>query len=111
MTKIFEKHETLFCILLIILYVMINSFCIQNFGTTSYKSAIVNTIFSIILIVLMLVLKRVEFYGITRVKEPKKYLFFIPLILITTVNLWNGININNSKNEIIFYILNMNVSY
>mgnify|MGYP003315437544 CR=1 FL=1 len=32
---------------------------------------------------------------------------FIPLLLIISVNLWNGININNSFNEIIFYIINM----
>jgi hypothetical protein len=37
MKNIFEKHETLFCILLIILYVVINSYCIQNFGVTDYR--------------------------------------------------------------------------
>lgn len=107
MEKVFKKHETLFCILLILIYIIINSYCIQNFGITNYKSAIINTIFSIILIILMLALKRMKYYGITKVNNPKKYLFFIPLALIISVNLWNGININNSTNEIIFYILNM----
>jgi len=107
MRKIFEKHETLFCILLIIGYVMINSFCINNFKTTSYKSTIINTIFSIILVIFIIVLKRVQYYGLTKVSDYKKYLFFIPLILIATVNLWNGINIKNSRNEIIFHILTM----
>ena len=37
----------------------------------------------------------------------KRYLYFIPLLLIISVNLWNGININNTPNEIIFYILTM----
>ena len=31
MKKIFEKHETLFCMLLIIAYIIVNSFCIQNY--------------------------------------------------------------------------------
>ena len=43
----------------------------------------------------------------TKVKNVKEYLYFIPLILIGTVNLWNGININNSANEITFHILTM----
>ena len=107
MKKIFEKHETLFCILLIVLYIGINSFCIQNFGLIDYRSAIVNTIFSIGLILIMILLNRTYYYGLTKDISPKKYLYFIPLILIVSVNLWNGININNSPKEIIFYILNM----
>lgn len=53
MNKLFEKHETLFCILLIIVYVVVNSFCMQNFGYTSYISFIVDTIFSLCLILLI----------------------------------------------------------
>lgn len=107
MKKIFEKKETLFCILLIVAYVIINSYCIQNFGLTDYRSLFINTIFSIILILLMIVLKRVEYYGIKKVENSRKYLFFVPLMLIASVNLWNGINVNNSSNEILFYILTM----
>ena len=107
MKKIFEKHETLFCILLIVLYVIINSYCVQNFGTKDYRSTIINTIISAFLIILMISLKKTKYYGLTKVNNPKKYLYFIPLLLIASVNLWNGININNSKNEIIFHILTM----
>ena len=42
MKKIFEKNETLFCILLIVAYVLINSFCLQNFGIENYRSVIIN---------------------------------------------------------------------
>ena len=97
MKKIFEKHETLFCILLIVLYVIINSYCVQNFGTKDYRSTIINTIISAFLIILMISLKKTKYYGLTKVNNPKKYLYFIPLLLIASVNLWNGININNSK--------------
>lgn len=48
-----------------------------------------------------------EYYGLKKVTNLKKYLYFIPLFLIGTVNLWDGININNSTNEIIFHILTM----
>ena len=107
MKKIFEKYETFFSILLIILYILINSYCIQSFGIYDFRSVVINTIFSIILIILIIVLKRIKYYGLVKVEGIKKYLYFIPLFLIVSVNLWSGININNSLNEIIFYVLNM----
>ena len=107
MKKTFERHETLFCIFLIIAYILVNSYCIQNFGIENYKSTIINTIFSIVLIILMIMLKKTSEYGLTKVTNLKKYLYFIPLILIISTNLWNGININNTTSEIIFYILTM----
>jgi len=96
MKKIFKKHETLFCILLIVMYILLNSYSIQNFGIDDYRSVIINTIISIFLIILMIILKRVKYYGITKITNLKKYLYFIPLILIISVNLWSGININNT---------------
>lgn len=107
MEKIFKKNETLICMLLIVLYVIINSYCINNFGIDDYRSTIINTIFSISLIVLMIILKRVKYYGLKKVDNLKKYLYFLPLLLIVSVNLWTGFNINNSVDEIIFYILTM----
>lgn len=102
MEKLFEKHETLFCIVLIVVYILVNSYCMQNFGIEDYRSTIINTIFSIALIILMIILKRTSYYGLTKVTNLKKYLYFIPLFLIVSVNLWNGVNINNSTSEIIF---------
>lgn len=107
MKKIFDKHETLICILLIILYVVINSYCMQNFGVEDYRSTVINTIFSIALLIFIITLKRTSYYGLTKVTNLKKYLYFIPLLLIISNNLWNGININNTKSEIIFHILTM----
>lgn len=107
MTKFFEKHETLFCMLLIAVYVVTNSVCVQNFGITSLASVIVNTVLSLCLLALILTLKRTDYYGLKKVENPKKYLFFIPLLLIVTVNLWNGFNVNNTVSEIVFHILTM----
>lgn len=107
MKKIFEKHETLNCILLIVLYVVINSYCMQNFGLTDYRTTIIDTIFSVALLVLIISLKRGAYYGLVKVTNLKGYLYFIPLLLIISVNFWNGININNSSNEVLFHILTM----
>ena len=107
MKKLFEKHETLICMLLIVLYVVINSSCIQNFGITDYRSTLINTAFSGVLLLLIISLKKTAYYGLTKVNDMKSYLYFIPLVLIISVNLWNGININNTPSEIIFHILAM----
>lgn len=105
--KLFEKHETPMCILLIILYVAVNSFCMQNFGVEDYRSTLINTAFSLMLIILAVSLKRVRYYGLNKANNPKKFLYFLPLLLIVSVNLWSGININNTPQEIVFHILTM----
>ena len=103
MRKFFFKYETLCCISLIILYIVSNMFI----SITSYSGVIVNTLLSIFLIGLIIYLDRVKYYGLVGVKDSKKFLYFIPLLLIISVNLWNGININNSLSEIICYIISM----
>ena len=107
MKKIFEKYETLFCILLIVLYILVNSYCINNFGLYNYRSAVINSIFSILLVILIVILKRLSYYGLIGLSNLRRYLYFIPLLLIVSVNLWNGINITNSFEEIVVYMLNM----
>ena len=93
--------------LLIIIYIVANSVCVQNFGYTSIVSLIVNTILSVCLVGIVLSLKKSAYYGFTKVRNFKKYLYFIPLVVIISVNLWSGFNINHSASEIIFHILTM----
>lgn len=107
MKKIIEKQENLICYLLIAIYVVVNSYCMQNFGLTDYRSAIINTVFSIVLLMLIINLKQVSYYGLTKLTNLKRYLYFIPLLLIVSVNLWNGFNINNTLSEIVFHIITM----
>ena len=107
MNKMFEKHETLFCMLLILVYVVVNSVCVQNFGYTGSVSFVVNTLLSGCLVGLVLLLKKSAYYGFAKVRHAKKYLYFIPLALLVSVNLWNGIHINNTTSEILFHILTM----
>lgn len=107
MKEYFEKYETLISILLIVIYVLLNSFCMQNFGLTDYRSSLLNFIFSSIIIIFIVKNKLGEYFGLTSFPNPKNFLYFAPLIAIVSVNFWNGININNSISEIIFYILSM----
>ena len=107
MKKFFEKHEMLITMLLIIIYIISNSYCMQNFGFEDYRTTIVNLVLSLAIIIFIIKSKLGEYYGLTKVPRFKKFLYFIPLVIIMSVNLWSGININNSPTEIIFYILSM----
>lgn len=107
MKKIFLKYETLFSILLIVLYIVLNSFCVNNFGITDYRSALINTALSVFLVILIVSLKRVSYYGLKKPLYARKFLYFLPLLLIVSVNLWSGINIKNSTHEIVFHIITM----
>ena len=107
MKKRLEKYETWFCMGLIVLYVVINSFCMQNFGIEDYRSALINTAFSAGLIALIVALKGRAYYGLKKAEEPKKYLYFLPLLLIVSVNLWGGVHVNHTPAQILFHILTM----
>ena len=80
--KTFKKKENVFSILLIVAYVILNSYYIHSFGLTDYRIFIINAIFSLFLIYLMIVLKRVKYYEIKKTENHKKYLYFFPLELI-----------------------------
>lgn len=106
MNKIFEKHETPFCILLIVIYIIGGSFA-QGFGTTSLASVLINTVISALLIALILLLKKSAYYGLRKPTNAKRYLYFLPLIIVVSVNLYSGFNLNNSVKEIVFHVLTM----
>jgi len=56
MQKYFEKHETAISILLIIIYILTNSFCMQNLGETDCRSVIVS--FTLSLVVILFIVKK-----------------------------------------------------
>ena len=107
MNKFFTKYETPFCILLIVFYIIINYLCLELFGINDFRSVVVNTFFSFGLLMFISKMDKEEYYGLVGIKNTKQYLYFIPLILILSVNLWNGINITGTWKEIVFFILNM----
>jgi len=107
MKKFFEKHETLISILWIVIYITINLYCIQNFGITDYRTTIINGILVLVITSFIATNKLGNYYGLTTLPKGKEFIYFLPLCLIVSVNFWNGININNTVTEIIFYMLSM----
>ena len=63
MKNYFEKHETFITILLIVIYVISNSYCIQNFGMTDYRATIMNFALTLIIVSFIVKLKLGDYYG------------------------------------------------
>lgn len=107
MNKKLEKRETLIAILSIVIYVVINSYVRQNYGETSCINAIVNVILSMIFVLYIMKFKLGDYYSLKKFPNCKKFLYFIPFIILASVNLWSGININFTCKEIVFYSVSM----
>ncbi|MBQ7093025.1 MAG: CPBP family intramembrane metalloprotease [Clostridia bacterium] len=107
MTKLYEKSEITFAVAWIVLYVV----------GTSITDSLMNTklitlIFHIARSISAMVWLRnnglFNKYGLCKVKDsPSKYLYYIPLIIICSSNLWFGIKLNISIVETIFYVGSM----
>jgi membrane protease YdiL (CAAX protease family) len=107
MKKIFEKHELPIAIFLIVLYIVVNSACLNTFGEFSYITALTNAILSIAILSFIVSNKLVDYFKLNKFPKPKKFLYFIPLLLLISVNLLSGFNINNTVPEIISYMISM----
>ena len=107
MKRSLEKHELLITISSIVIYLVLNSICINNFGDKHFITAICNILLSLGIIIFIIKNKLVSYYKLNSFPKLKPFLYFIPLLLLMSVNLWSGININNSISEIIFFMISM----
>lgn len=107
MKKSLEKHELKITISMIVIYLVLNTICINNFGDKHYITAICNIILSLSIIIFIIKNKLVSYYKLNSFPKFKPYLYFFPLLILMSVNLWTGININNSIIEIICYMISM----
>ncbi len=107
MRKFFEKNETLISLGLIIIYLLTNSYCMNNFGLEDYRTLIVNVILTVLIVMFVLLNKLGEYLSLTHFPKPKQYLYFIPLVILMSVNLIGGISVNLSVTETIIYMLSM----
>lgn len=107
MKKFFEKNELFISIFLIVLYLVLNSICLSSFGEFDFRTMLANIILSLIIILFILLNKLGDYFNLTRIPNPKKFLYFIPLVILMSINLWGGISREHSFYECIFYIGSM----
>lgn len=111
MNRLYKKNGLLFAIVWIVVYV-IGLSAADNVSVSIgiEKSVTVIVCFLMTAIVYTWIKKNdlSEVYGLCKCKvEAKKLLYYIPLMLMASVNLWFGIAFNLSGIETVLYILSM----
>lgn len=102
-----KNKELFYTIIYIIFYVISNSIVLNNYGQISIQSLLVNTVITVTLISTIISTKKTKYYGLIKINKPKKYLYFIPLILLVLINFIGGIKIVNTPKEIVLFMLTM----
>jgi len=111
MLKLYKRNELIFSL------IWIGAYCVAMSAADSLSIKIglnyvislpVITVMSLILSVFIFKNKLNIKYGLCKPTIPSsKMLFYIPLFLLLTVNLWAGVSINRSPTETVFYIFTM----
>lgn len=109
--KLYKKSEIWFALAWIIVYVVLASTgdnISENIGILKIATLPILIILSIILFLFVKNNGLAKKYGLCKSEIPaSKMLFYIPLIIIMTTNLWYGVTINFSPLENVLYILSM----
>lgn len=111
MKKLYEKSELAFAIICIVIYSSLQS--VANplnklIGIEGIANAIFNFIITIILLCFIIKNKLTVKYGLCKTTAPAwRFLYFIPLAGLCTVNFWNGVAINFSAINTISYMFYM----
>ena len=111
MKKLWDRSETLLAVLFIVIYVMGNSLLDQASDGLGIEM-VLTLPFDLVLIAVMLAfMKRNglnDYYGICASKAPaRQMLFYLPMILVSTVNIWFGIVFNRGIFEGLIYFFAM----
>ena len=109
--KFYDKSELTFSIIWIVAYCVLASVGDNLSDTLGISKIITLPILLVLATVLFLFIKSnnlTEKYGFCRAKvAASKMLFYIPVIILLTANMWYGFKLNMSPLETILYILSM----
>lgn len=111
MKKLYAKSEISFTVIWIIIYCILMSVGDNLSAVIGVSDAVSLPIASILSAVLFCFMKGnglLKKYGLCKsAASPSEMLFYIPLLLLLTVNLWYGISFNLTHVETVLYILKM----
>ena len=91
MLKLYEKNESVFAIAWIVAYVVVIGSLRANLGDSSWLGLAALAAFALLSLAFLRATNTWKKYGLTGLPPAKPYLFFIPLLLVASVNLWLGI--------------------
>ena len=111
MKKLFQKDEVWFAVFWIILYVIgfANADAIsESMGIPKLLTVPFGLLLSVILYRFIRKNGLQEYFGLCPVQGSyDRFGYFLPLILISSVNFWNGITLNCGIGEAVLYIVSM----
>ena len=107
MKKMYEKSEIWFAVAWIIVYVVVMGNLRGNFGDESLYSMLGILVIAGALTAFILRNELTEKYGLFLWTDSRKYLYFIPFVLLCTVNLWFGVSLHDSMGRQIVAVMTM----
>lgn len=111
MKKIYEKSELTFAIVWIVVYCVLQSLANslnEKIGIEYAASAFFCVLQAVILFVFIQKNNLLERYGLCKCVVPaRRFLYYVPLIILATGNLWNGADVNYSPLGTVFRIVCM----
>ena len=111
MTKLYRKSEITFAILWIVAYVVLSSLADQlsaGVGVTKSVTAALHIVMSLVLFFWIRKNDLSVKYGFCKSKYPaRRFLFFIPLAIIASASLWNGIGLRYGFPGTLLYVISM----
>lgn len=111
MKKIYDKNELTFALIWIGIYVVLLSVAENVSQSVGIAKAVTAPVCIVLTLIVYLWIRRNDLkkkYGICPFEASlKKYLYFIPLVLLASTNLWWGFQLNLTIVESVLYIVSM----
>lgn len=111
MKRFYQKNELTFSIIWIALYVVLFSIADSisaDLGTDKIITAPLGVMMAVFLVVWIIKNGLSEKYGLHKIKiDYGKYLYFLPLVVIASTNLWGGVALQLSVLETVLYVVSM----
>lgn len=111
MNHLYQKNEVTFSIIAIVFYVVLFSVADNisaGLGTDKIITAPLGVVVAVFLAVWIMNNGLSEKYGLQKIKiDYGKYLYFLPLAVIASTNLWSGFALRGSVPEMVLYVVSM----
>lgn len=111
MKKLYEKNELTFSLIWIVAYVVLFSVADSisyDLGTAKIITVPLCVFMTIFLAVWIVKNGLSGKYGLCKIRiDYRRYLYFLPLVVIASTNLWGGVGLHMSVFETVLYVVSM----
>ena len=106
--KLYDKNELWFALLFIFLYCVTTIPVRGELGDGSIWMLVATLVVTILTVIFIKRYKLEDKYGLNRLpKNIKRYLYFIPLIILATCNFWGGFKAQHEGLSLLYALLSM----